>query len=87
MSAGRPIIIAVAGDAATLVEEAKAGIAVPPGDAQALAAAVLKMASLDKGTRAAMANAARDYYNTHLSLRCGADAFDALFRTIMRANG
>ena len=87
MSAGRPIIIAVAGDAATLVEEAKAGIAVPPGDAQALAAAVLKMASLDKDTRAAMANAARDYYNTHLSLRCGADAFDALFRTIMRANG
>ena len=87
MSAGRPIIIAVAGDAATLVEEAKAGIAVPPGDAQALAAAVLKMASLDKDARAAMANAARDYYNTHLSLRCGVDAFDALFRAIMRANG
>lgn len=87
MSAGRPIIIAVAGDAAVLVEEAKAGIAVPPGDAQVLAAAVLEMASLDQGARTAMANAARDYYDTHLSLRCGVDAFDRLFRTIKRKAG
>jgi colanic acid biosynthesis glycosyl transferase WcaI len=87
MSAGRPIIIAVAGDAAALVEEAKAGIAVPPGDAQALAAAVLKMASLDNDARAAMANAAHDYYNSRLSLRCGVDAFDTLFRTIICVNG
>jgi colanic acid biosynthesis glycosyl transferase WcaI len=86
MSAGRPIIIAVAGDAAALIEEAKAGIAVPPSDAQQLAAAVLKMASLSKDARAAMAKAARDYYDTHLSLRCGIDAFDTLFRTIMRSN-
>lgn len=87
MSAGRPIIIAVAGDAAALVEKAKAGIAVPPGDAQALAAAVLKMASLGKDTRAAMANAARNYYDTHLSLQCGVDEFDRLFGTIKRRNG
>jgi hypothetical protein len=46
----------------------------------------LKMASLSKDARAAMAKAARDYYDTHLSLRCGIDAFDTLFRTIMRSN-
>lgn len=86
MSAGRPIIIAVAGDAAALVEEAKAGIAVPPGDAQALAAAVLEMASLGEDARTKMANAARNYYNTYLSLRCGVDAFDTLFRPIAHKN-
>ena len=87
MSAGRPIIIAVAGDAAALVEEAGAGIAVLPGDAQALANAVLKMAAMTGAERSAMANAARDYYDRHLSLDCGVGAFDTLFQSIRRRNG
>ena len=87
MSAGRPIIIAVAGDAAALVEEAGAGIAVPPGDTQALANAVLKMAAMTGEERTTMANAARDYYDRHLSLDCGVGAFDTLFQAIRRGNG
>jgi colanic acid biosynthesis glycosyl transferase WcaI len=86
MSAGRPIIIAVSGDAAALVEDSKAGIAVAPGDAPALADAVLKMAGLSESARDAMAMAARRYYDAHLSLQCGVDAFDALFRAIKRGN-
>jgi colanic acid biosynthesis glycosyl transferase WcaI len=84
MSAGRPIIIAVAGDAARLVEEAQAGLAVPPGDAAALAAAVLKLATTTKEARDSMAKSARHYYESHLSLSCGVDAFDAVFRAIKR---
>lgn len=84
MSAGRPIIIAVAGDAATLVEAANAGIAVPPGDPKALADAVLKMAALDRQARTDMSKSARNYYDSHLSLRCGVSAFDRLFRNVMR---
>ena len=84
MSAGRPIIIAVAGDAATLVKAANAGIAVPPGDAKALANAVLKMATLGRQARTDMAKSARNYYDSHLSLRCGVSAFDRLFCDIMR---
>ena len=86
MSAGRPIIMAVSGDAAALVEGANAGIAVPPGDAQALAMAVLEMASQSTEAHANMANAARFYYDTHLSLRCGVDAFDTVFRATMRGS-
>lgn len=85
MSAGRPIIIAVAGDAAALVEAANAGIAVAPGDANALADAVLKMAALDTQTRTEMAKSARSYYHNHLSLRCGVNTFDTLFRGIIHS--
>jgi colanic acid biosynthesis glycosyl transferase WcaI len=83
MSAGRPIIMAVSGDAATLVEEAKAGSTVLPGDASALAVAVLNMARLGSEARAGMAASAKAYYDANLSLQCGANRFDALFQSIM----
>lgn len=83
MCAGRPIIMAVAGDAASLIEAANAGVAVPPGDAKALADAVLKMAALDRQARTDMSKSARNYYDSHLSLRCGVSAFDKLFCDII----
>jgi colanic acid biosynthesis glycosyl transferase WcaI len=87
MSAGRPIIIAVTGDAAVLVTDAKAGIVVPPGDSVALAAAVQEMFGLSTEARAAMATSARRYYDDHLSLQCGVDAFERLFRAIQHEEG
>ncbi|MFZ5809121.1 MAG: glycosyltransferase family 4 protein [Chloroflexota bacterium] len=44
MAAGKPVILAIAGVIKQVVEEEKAGIAVPPGDAPAMAAAVLQLA-------------------------------------------
>ena len=50
MAAGRPVVLAIDGVIRRVVEEAGAGIAVPPGDAQALAAAVKTIAELpDRG--------------------------------------
>lgn len=86
MSAGRPIIMGVSGDAAALVADAKAGITVLPGDVHAFANAVLKMAAMSDTERSKMANAGQEYYQAHLSLHCGVDAFDMLFRAIMRTN-
>jgi len=45
MAAGRPVILAIDGVIREVVETAGAGIFVPPGDAQALAAAILEFAS------------------------------------------
>ncbi len=87
MSAAKPIIMAVAGDAAALIEESKAGITVLPGNASALAAAILTMAGMSSDARAAMAKSAKTYYETHLSLRSGINGFDALFKSIMRKDG
>lgn len=87
MSAGRPIIMAVSGDAATLVKEATAGISVPPGDSNALANAVLEMAAMNDAQRSEMANAGRQYYRAHLSLQSGVDSFNRLFQSKLRRNG
>ena len=54
MAAGKPILAAVAGDAADVVTEAGAGIACPPGDPQAVASAVRRFRSMGEGERCRM---------------------------------
>ncbi|HEX9013181.1 MAG TPA: glycosyltransferase family 4 protein, partial [Anaerolineaceae bacterium] len=50
MAAGRPVVLAIGGVIRGVVESAGAGLAVPPGDPAALAAAVRRLASLpDRG--------------------------------------
>jgi glycosyltransferase involved in cell wall biosynthesis len=44
MAAGRPVVLAIDGVIRKVVEEARAGVAVPPGDPQALAQAVRGLA-------------------------------------------
>jgi len=44
MAAARPVVLAIDGPIRQVVEEAGAGIAVPPGDAQAMARAVTRLA-------------------------------------------
>lgn len=72
LACGRPIVGAVAGDAATLIEGSGAGLAVPPGDPGALAAAIRRLYSLGAPSRAAMGHAGRRFYLDHLSARVGA---------------
>jgi glycosyltransferase involved in cell wall biosynthesis len=43
MAAGRPVVLAIAGVIRKVVEDAQAGVIVPPGDSQALADAVLDL--------------------------------------------
>lgn len=86
LSAGRPIIMAVSGDAALLVKKSAAGLTVPPGDAPALANAVLEMAAMSDLERKKMANAGKEYYKTYLSLNRGVDAFDKIFRSKLRGD-
>jgi len=71
MAAGRPILMAVEGDAARLIVEAGAGIAVPPEDPAALADAIARMVQMPREQREAMGRAGRAYYDAHLSFACG----------------
>ena len=58
LAAGRPVISNAPGDAARLLTEGGAGIAVAPGDAAGLAAALISLVQ-DPARRAAMGTAAR----------------------------
>jgi len=66
MAAGRPVLLAIDGVARKVIEEADAGVFVPPGDPVALAAAIQKMAS-DPHKAARMGLAGRAHLETHFN--------------------
>lgn len=68
---GRPIVAAVAGEAADLLERSEAAIVVPPDDAVALSDAIAEMADRSKERRQAMGSAGRRFYFDNLSFSSG----------------
>lgn len=75
LHAGRPILMGVRGDAADLVEKARAGLVFAPQDPAALASAVRRMRALPEAERAAMGRCGSEYYERELSLEVGAERF------------
>lgn len=65
LACGRPVLAALEGEGAQVIEEAGAGWVVPPEDAEQLAAAVLHMAALPGAEREAMGRAGRAYFEQH----------------------
>lgn len=65
---GTPIIGALNGDGARLIEDANAGLVVPPGEPDQLAAAILNMYEAGPAARAAFAANGRAHYAQHLSV-------------------
>ena len=66
MAAGRPLILAIDGFIREVVEKAEAGIFVPPGNPDALAFAIIDMAShRDRGQK--MGSAGRQYVEKYFS--------------------
>jgi colanic acid biosynthesis glycosyl transferase WcaI len=81
LAAARPVIGAVPGDAARLIERSGAGQAVPPGDPVALAAAIRSLHALAPDAREKLGQAGRQYYLDHLSASVGSAALaDVLVR-------
>lgn len=62
LAAGRPVLAALDGEGARVVQEAQAGLACPAEDAQALAAAVLQLRACSAQQRELMGEAGRRYY-------------------------
>jgi glycosyltransferase involved in cell wall biosynthesis len=87
LASAKPVIMAVAGDAADMVLEAGAGVAAPPGDAAALAAAVLSVEALPPADLTEMGQRGRDYYVQNLSLDSGARKIEKLLTSITESFG
>ena len=87
LAAGRPIIGAVAGDAASVVTASGAGLITPPEEPRALAGAVRRMAHLSATEREAMGVRARDYYLKNFSERVVGDRLSRLLTAASRERG
>ncbi len=83
MAAGRPVILAIDGVIRQVVEDADAGIAVPPGDPQALAEAVLEMAHNPEKCRE-QGKHGRKVIEDRFSREKLADEFTALLKSMRR---
>lgn len=68
MFLGKPIVMAVEGDAAALLDEAGCGINATPEDPAAIAAAIAELAALPPEAREAMGKRGQDYYMRELSV-------------------
>lgn len=79
MAAGKPILMAVRGDAADLVMAAQCGEVVPPEEPEAMARAVAKLATLSAEERAAMGKHGSDWYQQELSIEVGVSRFVEVF--------
>jgi len=84
MAAGKPILMAVRGDAAELVERAGAGLSCEPENALALADAVTRMSAMPREELDAMGTAGRSFYDGELSLRAGVGRFEEVFHAAVR---
>jgi glycosyltransferase involved in cell wall biosynthesis len=72
LAAGRPVVLAIDGVIRQVIDEAGAGIPVPPGDAAAMAAALLSLAQ-HPATSQQMGQRARQYVETHFDRAILAD--------------
>lgn len=80
LAVGKPILMAVDGDAADLVSRAGAGIACESENPVKLAGAVEQLHNMASAERSAMGLSAKAYYQKELSLAVGAARIEQLLR-------
>lgn len=85
MAAGRPILMGVRGDAQALVEEAGAGLACKPEDAQSIAAAVAQFFTMPRAALDQMGNNGKRFYERELAMNRGVKRFEELFKAVVRS--
>ncbi|MER9318523.1 glycosyltransferase family 4 protein [Mesorhizobium sp. M0659] len=67
LGAGRPILACLDGEAAELIQDSNAGLAVPAEDSIGLAEAMVRLKNMPEEARECMGKAGRHYYDAHLA--------------------
>jgi glycosyltransferase involved in cell wall biosynthesis len=78
LASGRPILFSCSAEANNLVEEAKAGISVPPQDPEALANAVIELINLNPEKRIEMGENGLEYVKKYYDIRVLADKLEEI---------
>jgi len=84
MAAGRPILMAVRGDAADLLERARAGLCCLPEDSESIAAAVEQFCCMSREDLNSMGENGKSFYTAELCLAEGVKNFESLFASMVR---
>lgn len=84
MYAGRPILMAMQGEAAELVTKAGCGVVAWPQNPASIAESALRLAEMPETERVAMGQAGRGYYDRELSLSQGIARFGFIFDRVRR---
>ena len=82
MVAGRPLVMAVAGDAAAVVERARCGVTAEPSNPSSVASAVERLARSSGAELEQMGRNAQAFYQREMSMESGVPRFEALFRGV-----
>jgi glycosyltransferase involved in cell wall biosynthesis len=86
-AAGLPIVATRVGGNQEVVQEGVSGFLVPPGDDQALAAAMLRLMALPEAERRAMGARSHDHVRQHYGLGRVVDRYEAIYREVLRRKG
>jgi len=84
MAVGKPLLMAVNGDAADLVRQAKCGLTAESENPQALADAVDALAAMPADELKTMGESASRFYQEALGLQVGVAKFAAVFESLSR---
>lgn len=82
MAIGKPILVAVKGDAANLVNEARCGVIAAPENPTSLADSAIKLESMTKDELQIMGENGKEYYFRELSVEAGIGKFAKIFNEI-----
>lgn len=82
MAVGKPLLMAVEGDAADLVRQSGGGVCAESENAESIAAVAETLATLSPVELADMGQKAQDYYRQYLALPVGVAGFGAIFQRL-----
>lgn len=84
LAIGKPIVMGVNGDAAALIEDAKAGVACIPNDSTSLCDAIESLVKVNAKERKIMEQNALNFYKQELSVEVGVKKFISVFEEVKR---
>ena len=82
LAVGKPILVAVDGDAAELAVQAGAGVKCEPENPEAIAATACKLYHMPQEELTAMGKKGQEYYNSKLCLKIGAKRYEDIFKQV-----
>lgn len=80
LASGRPILLAIRGDAASIIEQANCGVTAPPENPQAMAEAMVRLYETPLEEREAMGRRGRQFYDDYMCLEKGATTLEGLLQ-------